>query len=237
MHNIEIPSSSQFLTDLILQRTGPFLKLGGKIALNNWAVKGDINGLANYLSVNNLTSKYLNMVIDDFKIELNEIKKNIQRDSLFRIASIGPGNGLLELLLVREGITTDLLLIDIERTAEHYHGFNVKGSGYASLSSTKNFIERNIDTTIRIQTCNPTIEPLPDFNYNLLISILSMGFHYPCDDYINFIINNSSENSLVVFDKRIGAPDSGFQKISTYFTQKHLIKGQKHIRYFLQRQI
>ena len=234
---IEIPSTPQFLTDLILQRTGPFLKLGGNLALNDWFTKGNVNGLVQYLKSKNLISEYLRLVLEDFKVELNELKMNIPKESLRKIVSIGPGNGLLELLLLREGSTTDLLLIDIERTPEHYHGFNSKGSGYASLLATKNFLEKNMGVSTKIHTCNPAKESLPNFEYTLLVSILSMGFHYPCDEYADFIMTNSSKGSIVVFDKRLGVPDAGFEHISTSFSQMQSISGQKHKKVFLQKSV
>jgi hypothetical protein len=233
--NIKIPSNSQFLSDLILQRTGPFLKLGGGNAFSNWLSRADTNNLVNFLKVNNLVSDYLRMVFENYKSEIISLMDKLPRKALKRIVSIGPGNGIFELLLVRENLTTDLCLIDIERTLEHYHGFNLKGSGYANLQTTKTFIESNIRSPLNITLCNPTKEPLPEFEYSLFISILSMGFHYPCDEYTNFIISKSTVNSFVIFDKRIDKPDSGFQKILKNFSVIYLIKEKKYDRFFLKR--
>jgi len=235
MMNIKIPLNSQFLSDLILQRTDPFLKLGGRNALMNWFSQGNINGLVSFLKVNNLVSDYLRMVFENYKSEIILLMDKLPRKALKRIVSIGPGNGIFELLLVCENLTTDLCLIDIERTPEHYHGFNLKGSGYANLQTTKAFIESNIQSPLNITLCNPTKEPLPEFEYSLFISILSMGFHYPCDEYTDFIISKSTINSFVIFDKRIDTADVGFQKILKNFSVIHLIKGKKYDRFFLKR--
>jgi len=235
MMNIKIPLNSQFLSDLILQRTEPFLKLGGGNALMNWFSRGNINGLVNFLKVNNLVSDYLRMVFENYKSEIISLIDKLPRKALKRIVSIGPGNGIFELLLVRENLTTDLCLIDIERTLEHYHGFNLKGSGYANLQTTKTFIESNIRSPLNITLCNPTKEPLPEFEYSLFISILSMGFHYPCDEYADFIISKSIINSLCIFDKRINEPDAGFEKILKNFSVIYSIKEKKYVRFFLKR--
>lgn len=235
MMNIKIPLNPQFLSDLILQRTDPFLKLGGGNALMNWFSQGNIDGLVNFLKVNNLVSDYLRMVFENYKSEIISLMDKLPRKALKRIVSIGPGNGIFELLLVRENLTTDLCLIDIEKTLEHYHGFNLKGSGYANLQTTKTFIKSNIKSPLNITLCNPTKEPLPEFEYSLFISILSMGFHYPCDEYTDFIISKSIVNSFVIFDKRKDKPDAGFQKILENFSVTHLIEEEKYDRFFLKR--
>lgn len=235
MKNVKLPLTSQFLTDLILQRTGPFIKLGGIQALNEWFAKGDVTGLVQYLQSRNLVSEYLRMVVEECRADATALKNCIPRESLQKIVSIGPGNGLFELFLLDEGNTTDLMLIDIERTPGHYHGFNSKGSGYASLSATKKFIEDNVDASLKIHTCNPSMQHLPDFKFTLLVSILSMGFHYPCDEYVDFVLRNGTEGSLVVIDKRIGAPDSGFEKMAMSLLERRSIKARKSTRVFLQR--
>ena len=101
MMNIKIPLNPQFLSDLILQRTDPFLKLGGGNALMNWFSQGNIDGLVNFLKVNNLVSDYLRMVFENYKSEIISLMDKLPRKALKRIVSIGPGNGIFELLLVR----------------------------------------------------------------------------------------------------------------------------------------
>jgi hypothetical protein len=233
MENIEIPADEDFLTNLILQRTGPFLKLGGAPALNEWFSNGDKKGLLSFLLEEKLINDYLKILLDDVKSEISELRKLIPSGALDRIVSIGPGNGLIELILISEGFTSELLLIDIEQTAQHHHGFNAKGSGYASLTSTKNFILKNLEKNLQIHTCNPTKDALPEFEFTLLISLLSMGFHYPCDDYYEFISSQSSNNSFIVFDKRRGTVDEGFEKLNKKFSILNYIQSTKSDRVIL----
>jgi hypothetical protein len=228
--NIKIPTNEDFFTNLILQRTGPFLKLGGGEALNEWFLHGNKTGLLKFLSEEKLVNSYLQLLLDDVKLEINELRKYLPDASLDRIVSIGPGNGLIELILVAEGLTSELLLIDIEQTPHHYHGFNTKGSGYANLTSTKNFILNNAAKSLQIHICNPTREPLPEFKFTLLISLLSMGFHYPCDDYVEFISSQASSHSYIVFDKRRGTFDEGFDKLDNKFSTYKSVPSAKSDR-------
>jgi hypothetical protein len=62
-----------------------------------------------------------------------------------------------------------------------------------------------------------------------------MGFHYPCDEYTDFILSKSMVNSFVILDKRIDKLDAGFLKILENFSVIHLIKEEKYNRFFLKR--
>lgn len=218
MKQIKIPDDRNFLADLILQRTGVFLKLGGAVALNNWFALGDKEGLVNFLVGKNLLEVFLKHTFQDISLEIAKLRSHIPTKSLNKIISIGPGNGLCELFLISQGYTSELLLVDIEATEHHHHGFNSKGSGYASLIATKNFILENTSSNVKILACNPQKEQLPNFEYTLLLSLLSMGFHYACDEYAEFILNQATAESIVILDKRRGTPDYGFDKLMEGFS-------------------
>jgi len=138
-------------------------------------------------------------------------------------------------MLISEGLTSELLLIDIEKTDYHYHGYHEKGSGYASLSSTKKFLLDNLDHKIEIHTCNPTKQKIPNFEFTFLISLLSMGFHYPCNEYIPYIMSHSVEGSWIVLDKRRGSTDGGFSSIESEFKTVNSIPHVKSDRYIFER--
>jgi hypothetical protein len=235
MKEIKFPSESEFFTNLILQRTGPFIKLGGADALNNWFSFGDKKGLVEFLQSKNMVHTYLNLLLSELSLELEQLKKNIPKEKLGRIVSVGPGNGLMELLILAQGVTSKILLIDIEKTDVHYHGFNEKGSGYASLATTKKFLEINVDRPIEIILCNPVKDPIPDFRFSLFISLLSMGFHYPCNDYVNFIIKNAETDAVAVIDKRRDVFDDGYDKLRDFFSLKQALPWQKSDRVFLKK--
>ncbi len=235
MNNYILPNDPEFISNLILQKTGYFLKLGGAQALMNWNMYGDKEGLVKFLEENNFQKVFLDLVFSELVREYKVIRSLIADENLDRIISIGPGNGLLELLLLKEGLTSEILLIDIENTDYHYHGFSDKGSGYADLESTKNFIELNLSTNVAIKCCNPYKQDIPDFSFSLLISLLSMGFHYPCSEYSNYILKNSKHSSLVIIDKRLSTEDKGYQELQEFFFPIHQIQSPKSNRMFLAR--
>lgn len=231
--NINYPSNDQFVEDLILQRTGPFIKYGGAPALKVWSETGRKTQLLEHLIKNKLIGTYVYETTQEISREVDELIEILPNINFENIVSIGPGNGILELLLLKKITFSEILLIDIEDSDTYQHGFSDNGSGYASLQKTKEFLISNDIPADRILTCNPRHSQLPNFPFDLLISILSMGFHYPCNDYVTFIIENISADGRVVFDKRRGSVDAGFDQILRKFLIKKQTPSEKSDRVFL----
>ena len=208
---IHFPNDTSFIGDLILQRTTPFIRLGGGQALTQWFATGDKSQLFEFLRRHGLIDAYLNETLDEVSNDVNALIQFLPGQSYKRIVSIGPGNGLVELLLYRRIPFSSLLLIDIESSDVHKHGFAQHGSGYASLEGTRQFLIDNGVPAEVIQTCNPKQQALPAFEFDLLLSLLSMGFHYPCDDYATFIRRYIAPRGKVVLDKRKGTIDAGYE--------------------------
>jgi hypothetical protein len=227
--------SDTFLENLILQRTGPFIRLGGGAVLNEWFATGNKSNLLKFLKIKNLVTSYWDLVIEELVRELTVLQSYVPNEILCRVVSVGPGNGLFELLLLQKNLTSAMLLVDTEDTGAHYHGYHEQGSGYANLSDTNEFISSNLDVKVDISLCNPLKEPLPDFRFSLFLSLLSMGFHYPCRDYIEFIMRNSFIDSFVVLDKRCNVVDSDFNYLLDNFEKVFSIPSDKSDRVILRR--
>jgi len=230
LSEIKLPVNPEFLADLVIQRTGSFLRLGGGAALHNWFNYGDKQGIVNFLNNNNLTKSYIQELVSEISTEVKELKAFLNKECLNKIVSIGPGNGIIELLLLTEELTSEIVLIDVEDTDNRNHGFASKGAGYANLESTKSFILSNVNANVRI--CNPQKEEVPKFEFTLFLSLLSMGFHYPCDEYISFIKNNAAKNAIIIFDSRRGV-NNGVEKLLESFVVENVIEGEKSDRLFL----
>ncbi len=229
MH-IQFPNNLVFYQDLILQRTSPFISLGGSEALNHWFSSGEKDQLTNFLINNNLLDSYIKKVIDEVGNEVDELIFLTKNTSFKNLVSIGPGCGLVELMYFYKKGFDQILLIDIEESSLHQHLFNSEGSGYASLDATKSFFIANNISPEKIMICNPKKNILPKFEYGLLISLISMGFHYPCNDYVDFILGNINKEGVIILDKRIGAPDPGFSLLSEFLEINNQIESQKKNR-------
>jgi hypothetical protein len=77
--------------------------------------------------------------------------------------------------------------------------------------------------------------PLSTFPCDLIMSILSMGFHYPCDEYAGFVLQSLERGGQTVFDKRRGKPDAGYDAIGKSLRLVKSIPLQKSDRVFFQK--
>tara|TARA_B110000090_G_scaffold100022_1_gene112571 strand:- start:658 stop:1362 length:705 start_codon:yes stop_codon:yes gene_type:complete len=228
--NINFPKNKIFLADLILQRTDGFIKCGGGSFLSNWMNGDNKEHLANFLIENGKYESFMKYTMRSYLEEVIEFTNFFDIEKEKNLISIGPGNGFFELLLFQKVKFKKILLIDIEETDTQNHGFNQNGSGYANLINTKNFLVNNGIKSEVIKVFNPEKQKLPKFKFDLLISLFSMGFHYPCDTYVNYIVENSSEKSKVIYDKRKNIKDIGHEKLQMTFKKIKKLSKLKHDR-------
>ncbi len=238
---IKFQKDKKFITNLILQRTGSYISLGGAPQISKWTSTGETDHLLDYLQKNNLVEKYLQSTFNEIQTDINQLLEKIgdTKDLLSGATfSIGPGNCLFELLLYKklkafsssDNPSGTIYLVDIEQTPElHQHMFYEKGSGYADLGQSRDFLINN-DFTIPVNICNPKKNKLPDVKFNFLYSVLSMGFHYPIADYLDFILKNSADQALLIFDDRRGQNIECVNKVLEKYTKVGEINQKKHDR-------
>ena len=230
---IHFPNDTSFIDDLILQRTTPFIRLGGGQALTQWFATGNKPQLSGFLSHHGLVDAYLNETLNEVSNDVDALIHLLPASTFARVVSIGPGNGLVELLLYQRKVFSSLLLIDIERSDIHKHGYAQQGSGYASLQHTRQFLIENGVPAEAVVTCNPRTQALPLFEFDLLYSLLSMGFHYPCDDYATFIRECVAPEGRVIFDKRKETTDAGFESLMRDFHVENSVDAPRVERLLL----
>lgn len=78
----------------------------------------------------------------------------------------------------------------------------------SNLQVTANFLKNNNVPENKIHTfdLSETQFPNPD-SIDLVISLISMGFHYPLDMYIDYIMNALSEDGTLVTDLKHDSPE------------------------------
>ncbi|MCR9278706.1 MAG: hypothetical protein NXH85_12100 [Pseudomonadaceae bacterium] len=220
---LTFPDDPEFICDLVLQRTGPFIELGGKSALATWFNLGDRSDIQSFLNSGSNRRQYLSLVSEKLEQEAAELAHVLEGRAYRRVVSIGPGCALIETLLCRHLDIDEILLVDIEETATHQHGYSSAPSGYARLTASQAFIQSNCAPTPTIETCNPTRQALPQEGVDLYLSLLSMGFHYPCDDYAAYICENANAGANLVLDKKLGVMDPGFGRLLGHFQLNDII--------------
>jgi hypothetical protein len=234
--NIKFDVDKDFLINLILQRTLNYLNLGGAPYLQEWFNNGNRDILLKLFHEKDKFDKFMHQCLNEIYKDYLTIQKYLTKETEY-ICSIGPGNCIFELFLLKNLIIKKILLIDIEQTNDNHHGFQNQGSGYANLESSKRFLISNGINPESIDTCNPLKENMPNFKFDILISIISMGFHYPCDQYAKWININCKNNGLILFDKRKKVVDDGFELLKNTFSIKEQLEYIKHHRIILSKKV
>ena len=243
---IRILNNEKFLVDLVLQRTNYLVSSGYGHLVAEWTKTGSTNGIKQLLLDHKWKSEFLNQCIKSSQEDasliissLSDLPKNPV------IASIGPGNCFVELLISRQLNPSQLILIDIEDTKNHHHGYHSEGAGYCSLDKSYEFLKTNLIEYCQsknlkcpsILLCNPKTDFLPQLGFDLCISLLSAGFHYPIGEYTQYFSKNWKVNGKLIFDAR--NPSQSCSEINnlpfSVISHEPLIKTNKLSRVVFQR--
>lgn len=125
------------------------------------------------------------------------------------VADIGAGLGLLDLAFGR-AYGAALHLVDIETTSHRYHLYAERAAGYSRLEGARRMLVRNGIGPGDIVVTNPTRTNLEPIGYDVVVSLLAMGFHFPCETYRGFVERGLRSGGVCVFDHRNGTDQSEF---------------------------
>jgi hypothetical protein len=135
--------------------------------------------------------------------EFESIADYLGRREIGQAVDIGCGHAFIDLPLWRR-YSCRIHLVDIEKTAARYHDWNASGAGYASLASAKQLLVTNGVPPDVIETTNPEMVPLnlAPQSCDLMMSLLSAGFHYPVDGYATIAREALKPGGVFIFDAR-----------------------------------
>lgn len=156
----------------------------------------------------------------DIQAEFAALERFLGERRIERMVDIGCGHALIDVLFHRR-YGCELHLVDIERSDTHRHDYHESGSGYASLRAARDLLVANGVPAERVRTTNPDREPLADRGCDLVLSLLSCGFHYPVRTYAAFAREALKPGGLFLVDLREGTgqeqdlAEAGFAQILT----------------------
>lgn len=134
--------------------------------------------------------------------EFEAMRPVLDRLAPKRIADIGCGYGLVDLLFHR-ATGADMVLIDTEENDHRHFGFQPEGAAYADLAKARAFLEANGVGSAAITTLNPHKDSLSDLRkVNLAVSLLSCGFHFPVATYSAFFEEQVTKTGAVILTLR-----------------------------------
>ena len=143
-----------------------------------------------------VSKKYLEII--------NKEYKNIEKFLIDgqKILTIGGGIGGIELLILKKfpNIKIDLIEKNYISDKIRYGWDNENQEGYNNLLLTGNFLSLNgIDKT-KYNIYDYDKKNFPNKNYDLIISLYSLDYHYDFNIYLNYLKSVSNKNTKIIFD-------------------------------------
>lgn len=160
---------------------------------------------------------------DDARMIMQEMGCEL-KDHTSRMLDIGCGIAGPESFFT----VVDLYLIDKTTIDQDLHyGFQKTGSFYNSLDiAKKNLMANGVpEENIHLQEATPDNKILFDVEFDLVISLISCGFHYPVDTYLKQIYEKLLPGGVLIIDIRKGT--DGKEKIQKKFGNLRVIQDQK----------
>ena len=166
-------------------------KIFGRFIFSNFITKFFINEKL-------IGESYYNIMINEFSTIENLINKE---DNLF--LSIGGGLGGLELMINKKFDNRNYYFIErnfISKKVKYGWGGMTNSEAYNDLNLQKNFLETNGLKNEQINIDDYDKDDLPNIKFDLVISLLSLDYHYDFDIYINYLKKISKPNTRIIFD-------------------------------------
>ncbi|MGI0500979.1 hypothetical protein ACN4EW_30010 [Arthrospira platensis CENA650] len=167
-------------------------------------------------------------------------KRSLERDfnmfkmylpeSLSSVLDIGCGLGGIDLLIYEyynPRCEVNLHLFDKTEKKDIFYGFNQEYCFYNDLGVAKDFLilngvnPKNI-VTYEVGEASPFIK---NNKYDLIISLVSWGFHYPISKYILEVAYHIQDDGLLILDIRKGV--SGEAELQNYFEDIQIIESHR----------
>ena len=152
--------------------------------------------------------------------DFESIKKALPKRTAgeVNILDIGAGLGGIDILLHNyyflTGAEPHIYVLDKTETADKIkYGYSNSPSAYNNLDLTRDFFEMNGIEPGRCLFTEKFPEPV---KFDLIISLISCGFHYSISQYISFIQRSIHPKTIVIFDIR---------KFSGQFDSLHNVFG------------
>ena len=135
-----------------------------------------------------------------FLREVETFKKYLPK-SVKNIMDIGCGLGIINIYLNRIFNNPKFFLLDKNRIDKKIkYGFSDNYESYNDLNETKNLL---LDNEIKLDQINLfDVEKTINISekIDLVISLKSMGYHYPLENYLNLFKKHCSQDAIFIFD-------------------------------------
>jgi SAM-dependent methyltransferase len=154
-------------------------------------------------------------------------------DHIYNILDIGCGLGGFDALLYNKlESTPQLFMMDKDDESpingRHYTGFEKEPAAYNSLKATRDFLIKNNVLEEHISLIEAENGFPKQQEFDVVVSFLAWGFHFPVSYYINEVYRSLKNNGSLCIDLRKGT--NGIDELKEYFKEVNLAyEGEKHL--------
>ena len=158
----------------------------------------------------------------EFEIEFNQIINFLPKDVNY-ILDIGSGLGIIDIYLNNHfNNIPKFTLIDKTRLEKKVsYGFDNRGQFYNNFNLTLDFLKDSEIDRERIDLVDAYSKETVNKNFDLVISLLSMGYHYPINQYLDILARHTNKNTIFIFD--IANEYNNFDLISKMFVSVSIV--------------
>ena len=180
------------------------------------------NYIINFFQLKNLEKKTFKL----FEKEFLEIKKYLPSKAL-TIMDIGCGLGILNIFLNKYYNFPKFFLLDKNKVDKKIkYGHHEKYESYNFLNNTKNILLNNGINTKKLKLFDVEKKFLiPNKSIDLVISLKSMGYHYPINIYFHLLKKVCKNKTIYIFD--ISKKNQTVVKLKEIFKSVKIIREHK----------
>ena len=225
MNSFIIPKQAARLA--VLQRielANPFLvkirKLFGRYIFSNLVTKY-------FLNANLIGKRYYETMLNEFLTLEKFIKQNHKS-----ILSIGAGLGGLEIIINQKYNDKTFFFIERNYVSKKvkYGWDSSNNEAYNDLKVQKKFLTLNQMDHKKINIFDYDHDVLPEFKFDLVISLLSLDYHYDFQIYQSYLKKISNSDTLIIFDTiRADYFKKIFKSVETIRTDTNTVHKSKRI--------
>jgi len=152
-----------------------------------------------FLNSKKIGIKYYEAMRSEF-LTFNEYI-DFNEDKLF--LSIGGGLGGLELIINKNLQNKEYFFIErnfVSKKVKYGWGGKINDEAYNDLNIQKSFLENNGMNDSQINIFDYDNDTLPFKKFDVVISLLSLDYHYDFEIYIEYLRKISNPNTKIIFD-------------------------------------
>ena len=152
--------------------------------------------------INYFQNKKIEKVTEELFLNELETFKAFLPDSAENIMDIGCGLGIINIYLNKFfNKKSNFFLLDKSRIDKKInYGFSSNYESYNDLNETKNILLENEVDSGRIYLFDVEKKFQINKKMNLIISLKSMGYHYPINTYIELFRNCCTKDTVFIYD-------------------------------------